>query len=260
MTQIAANSVAEPLCVYIAARGHSGSTMFELLLNRYPEIAAVGEVDQLPLQIVRDGIHTRWVGMCSCEARPSDCEVWSAVYERAASELGVDLTADPFGFPVSDVGLAQEFGLRRPVAYLKLAMHRAVRNAAHHLGVRLPRFLPYRSWVRNRELVYRVIAEKRGVSAIVDASKDAMQMSDLVKYSELPVKVLYLTRPRQRLVRDPQKWCFCCRRSEKLGGCERTDSLTAKSDSTVIVVASEIRRSMLRYRRCAGPRSEISGH
>lgn len=194
MSPTVTKSEAGPLCIYIAARGHSGSTMLELLLNRYPEIAAVGEVDQLPLQIARDGIHTKWVGRCSCEARPPDCEVWRAISDRVSLHLNIDLFDDPFAFPVSDVGLAQEFGRNRPVEYFNLVMHRAVRSVSHRLGVRFPRIFPYQTWVKNRELIDRVIAEKCRVSAIVDASKGASQMSDLVNYSELPVKVLFLTR------------------------------------------------------------------
>ena len=187
-------SEAVPLCIYIAARGHSGSTTLELLLNRYPKIAAVGEVDQLPLQIVRDGIHTKWVGLCSCGERPLDCAIWRAVFDQVSSSAGIDLSENPFGFPVSDVGLVQEYGRKRPVEYIKYVMHRGVRSVSHRLGLQLPRIFPYRSWVRNREIVYRALAKKHGVSAIVDSSKDAMQMSDLSHYSELPVKVLFLTR------------------------------------------------------------------
>lgn len=187
-------SEAGPLCIYIAARGHSGSTVLELLLNRYPKIAAVGEVDQLPLQITRDGVDTKWVGRCSCEALPVDCEVWREVFDHVSSNLSVDLSENPFAFPVSDIGFAQEFGRDRPVEYLKFVTHRTVRTVSHRLGVRLPRIFPYRTWVRNRELIYRIIASKRGVSAIVDASKDALQMSDLAQYSDSPVKVLFLTR------------------------------------------------------------------
>ena len=84
-----AKSDAAPLCIYIAARGHSGSTMLELLLNRYLKIAAVGEIDQLPLQIVRDGVHTKWVGLCSCNSRPSDCEIWRGVFENVSANLGI---------------------------------------------------------------------------------------------------------------------------------------------------------------------------
>lgn len=189
-----AKSDAAPLCVYIAARGHSGSTMLELLLNRYPMIAAVGEVDQLPLQIIRDGIDTKWVGLCSCGERPFDCEIWRAVFDDVAVNMGIDLSENPFGFPVSDVGLAQEHGWTRPISYMKYVMHRMVRRASHRVGIQLPGIFPYQSWVRNREVVYRALAQKHGVSAIVDASKDALQMSDLVRYSELPTKVLFLTR------------------------------------------------------------------
>jgi hypothetical protein len=194
MLSIVAKSDTGPLCIYIAARGHSGSTMFELLLNRYTEIAAVGEIDQLPLQIVRDGVDTKWVGLCSCESRPSDCEIWRAVFDRVSSDRDIDLSENPFALPVSDIGLSQEFGWGRPVEQVKFAMHRAVRGMSHRLGLRLPPVFPYRAWVRNRDLIYRVIAKKRGVSAIVDASKDAFQMSDLLRYSELSVKVLFLTR------------------------------------------------------------------
>jgi hypothetical protein len=168
--------------------------MLELLLNRYAAIAAVGEVDQLPLQIVRDGVRTRWVGLCSCNKRPEECDVWRAVYDGALSEMGIDLAKNPFAFALSDVGLAQEFGLNRPLDYLKLVWHRVVRALPYRLVARFPGVFPYRKWVHRRELVYRVIAEQRGVSTIVDASKDALQMFDLLHYAELPVKVLFLTR------------------------------------------------------------------
>ena len=189
-----AKSDSTPLCVFIAARSHSGSTMLELLLNRYPKIAAVGEVDQLPLQIVRDGVNTKWVGLCSCGKRPIDCDIWGAIIDDISSDLAFDLSDYPFAFPVSDVGLAQEYGWKQPVAYMKYAMHRVVRDACFRFGNQLPSIFPYRSWVRNREVVYRALADKHSVSAIVDASKDAMQMSDLFCYAELPIKVLFLTR------------------------------------------------------------------
>ena len=183
----------EPTVVYIVGRGHSGSTMLELLLNRSINVAAMGEIDQLGLQIYRDH-RTRWTGMCSCGQRPFECEVWKQVIAAVKNSFGVDMVADPFEWKLSDIALEQEYGWQHPMAVAKYRTHRLLRMIARRVHVTLPPPFPYQKWVSHRDFVARTYANVRGVEAVVDASKDAFQMRDLATFSELPVKVLYLTR------------------------------------------------------------------
>ena len=182
-------SSSTPTLIYIVCRGHSGSTMLELLLNRSPRIAAMGEVDVLPLQIYRDH-RTRWVGQCSCLARPMDCPVWGEVISEIQSSYGVDLVKRPFAKRFSNTGLEEEYGLMRPYAWLTHQVHSFTRLflSGRPLGG------TYADWVECRDLIASKVARIQHVDAVVDASKDPLEAIDLVRYSRLPVKLLYLTR------------------------------------------------------------------
>ena len=185
----------EPLNIYIVGRGHSGSTLLELMLNRSANIAAMGEIDMLSLQQYRDH-RTRWVGQCSCGARPHACEIWGQVLRLIEREHGVDLANRPFGWRLSDVGVEEEYGWRRPDAMLWYKAHRLVRTLSYgRHGLRPTPFTPlYRRWIHNRDFVVRHYARLRNVEAVVDASKDPLQMRDIVAHSHLPYKILFLTR------------------------------------------------------------------
>lgn len=186
---------ADPTFVYIVGKGHSGSTMLELLLNRSTNVAAMGEIDMLALQIYRDE-RTRWVGKCSCGERPQNCPVWGKVIDDVRERSGVDLVRNPFGWRISDVGVEEEYGLKRPFTWASYKFHRAIRSLAYRgSGHRAGPFTAhYRQWIENRDHVARKFAELQGVEAVVDASKDPLQMRDIVAYSQLPVRILFLTR------------------------------------------------------------------
>ncbi len=190
-----ANTPIEPTFVYIVGRGHSGSTMLELLLNRSENIAAMGEIDMLALQIYRDH-RTRWVGTCSCEERPQECERWGPVLEKLKQNHGADLVSKPFSWRISDVGLEEEFGVRAPAHWVWYKFHRLVRTLSYrfHSVFSKPFDKTYHTWIKNRDMVARYYAEQAGVNAVVDASKDPLQMRDILQWSSLPVKVIFLTR------------------------------------------------------------------
>ena len=184
-----------PILIYIVGRGHSGSTMLELLLNRSSNIAAMGEIDMLGLQIYRDQ-QTRWVGNCSCGSRPQACEYWGRIIGCVHQEFGVNMTTNPFGWRISDVGVEEEYGLRAPFAWSWYKFHRLVRTIAYRGNGQSagPFTRIYRSWIENRDYVASKYASFRDVSAVVDSSKDPLQMRDIVAHSRLRVKVLFLTR------------------------------------------------------------------
>jgi len=191
----------QPTYIYIVGRGHSGSTLLTLLLARHPSVAAAGELANLSLQIFRDE-HTRWVGSCSCGERPSDCPVWSDVMSRVQDTFGVDLESDPFGWRISDVGIEEEHRraapFRAPFYWFRNRFWRILRYLQYlgPVGLRgiVSLYRPQKQWARNRSFVVRSFASVSKVSAVVDASKDPLDMRDLYENATLPVKVIFLTR------------------------------------------------------------------
>ncbi len=180
-----------PGLLYIVSRGHSGSTLLELLLNRSQHIAAMGEIDLLPLQLFRKE-QTRWVGLCSCGQRPEDCPVWGQVLRDLSSRYGT-IVQEPLAFSVSDIGIEEETKAFLPTLTYKIK--RMIRwglafSPLHQRGV----FGPYRKWVERRENITRSFAKVLPAKWLVDASKDPLQMIDLATYSALPVKVIFLSR------------------------------------------------------------------
>lgn len=190
-----------PTYIYIAGRGHSGSTLLTLLLARHPRVVAVGELALMPLQIARDG-STKWVGECSCGERPLDCPMWGEVLRRIEADEGVSFAADPFRWRFSDVGMEEEYRhkapLRSPLVWARNRFWRMLR----YLQYSGPRFLrplvnlyrPQARWGRNRSKLASEIANVNGVDAIVDASKDPLDMLDVYENATIPVKVIQLTR------------------------------------------------------------------
>jgi hypothetical protein len=190
-----------PVYIYIAARGHSGSTLLTLLLARHPRVVAVGELANLPLQLARDET-TKWVGECSCGERPLACPMWGEVLGRIQADEGIDLDADPFSWRISDIGMEEEYRssapLRSPFIWVRNRFWRAVRYAQYYA----PRFLrpllglykPQKSWGENRSRLATEVARENGVDAIVDASKDPLDMLDVYENATMPVKVIHLTR------------------------------------------------------------------
>ena len=124
-----------PTYIYIAGRGHSGSTLLTMLLARHRDVEAVGEMSLLSLQIARDET-TRWVGRCSCGERPIDCSMWGKVLSDIESEEGVDFKSNPFAWRVSDVGMEEEYRgaapFRVPFVWLRNRFWRLIR--ADQLG------------------------------------------------------------------------------------------------------------------------------
>lgn len=196
-----ARAARRPVYVYIASRGHSGSTFLSTLLARHPRIAAVGELALLSLQLARDE-NTRWVGRCSCGERPFGCPLWGRLLHEVGAEQNVDLQSDPFAWRISDVDMEEEFRgaarARVPLVWLRHRLWRAIRYAQYLLpsllALPLSIYRPQRAWGRNRSVLVEKVAKAFDVDAVVDASKDPLDMIDLHRNASLPVKIVYLTR------------------------------------------------------------------
>lgn len=66
--------------IYIAGRGHSGSTLLDLLLGSHSRVTGVGEVTEIGVKRMLLG------GQCTCGSAFSDCSVWSQVIPQLQSE------------------------------------------------------------------------------------------------------------------------------------------------------------------------------
>lgn len=190
-----------PVYIYIAGRGHSGSTLLTLLLARHPRVVAVGELALMPLQIARDG-STKWVGECSCGERPLDCPMWGEALRRIEAAEGVSFAEDPFHWRFSDVGMEEEYRgrapLRSPLVWARNRFWRLLRymqyTAPGFLRPLLNMYRPQVRWGQNRSKLATEIAAVNGVDAIVDASKDPLDMLDVYENATIPVKIIHLTR------------------------------------------------------------------
>ncbi len=194
-------SSSKPTYIYIVGRGHSGSTLLTLLLGRHKSILAMGELQNLSLQCFRDE-RTRWVGLCSCGQRPFNCEFWYPVLDEISVEFGINLKNNPFAWPVSDVGVEEEYRsnaiYRSPISLLRNRFWRVLRNIQYSKTPMLSSlfgvYRPQKRWAANRSFVAESIARRGKVRAVVDASKDYLGMCDMYWFSELPVKILFITR------------------------------------------------------------------
>ena len=201
MSQQPQGAQATPTYIYIAGRGHSGSTLLTLLLARHPRVAAIGELSLLSLQIARDE-STRWVGLCSCGERPMECPVWGRILKEVENEENLDIARDPFSWRVSDVGMEEEHRsaapLRVPFVWLRHRLWRLVRYLQYLsprvLGKLLGFYKPQATWAENRSRVVSRLAAINQVDAIVDASKDSLDMLDVYHHATVPVKIIFLTR------------------------------------------------------------------
>ncbi|MDO8954860.1 MAG: sulfotransferase [Gammaproteobacteria bacterium] len=201
-TKMSSSSTNKVTCIYIAGRGHSGSTLLTLLLGRHPEIAAVGELANLSLQCHRKEGLTKWAARCGCGERPFNCSVWKDILNQVHEFSGIDMQKDPFAWHVSDVGLEEEYRSsaprKTPLIWARNKFWRLWRYAQYSPSSVMRSFTqwyrPQISWARNRSFIIEKFAEKQKARAVVDASKDALGMCDMYYYSPLPVKILFITR------------------------------------------------------------------
>ncbi len=190
-----------PKYVYIAGRGHSGSTLLTLLLARHPKVAAIGELANLSLQMARDE-STRWVGRCSCVERPFECDVWGKVLREIGEEEGVDLEKHPFSWKISDVGMEEEFRhtafIRVPFVWARNRCWRLLRYLQYLSPAGIKQlfgfYKPQKTWAENRSTLVTKFATVCNVDATIDASKDPLDMLDIFYNATVPVKIIFLTR------------------------------------------------------------------
>lgn len=192
---------ASPTYVYVAGRGHSGTTLLGVLLGNHPAVCSVGELMYMALQCFRDET-AQWPGLCGCGERPFDCEFWGPVIADVQRTYGIDLRRAPFSWRISDAGLEGEYGgksmLQVPVSWGRNKLWRALRKMQYTKSGFASKvaslYQPQKKWVEHRSFLASRIAAASGCRAIVDISKDYLDMRDLYDFAVLPTKVIFITR------------------------------------------------------------------
>jgi hypothetical protein len=192
---------ADPTYLYVAGRGHSGTTLLGVLLGNHPDVAAVGELMYMPLQCFRDR-RTRWVGLCACGERPFDCELWGPIIADIEARHGKNLRRKPFSWRISDAGAEEEYRhrapFRSPLSWFRNRSWRALRKARYTGGGLAQRlaglYTPQVGWMRHRSELVRSVAARSGSAVIADISKDYLDMRDVYDHASLNTKVVFITR------------------------------------------------------------------
>ncbi len=184
-----------PVVLYLAGSGRSGSTLLELLLERYQSVASVGELHLLPheLQFATLG--------CSCGASVQDCRVWSVVLSRCKAQA-MGLTA----FREQHTGGR----VLRPVELAILSLYRIGHSSRlPAVGAMMKGFhRRLEHYARDSEKVLesflQTIEEARNGARpkiIVDSSKDPYRLMALSLGGSADIRVVHV-------IKDPRAYVY----------------------------------------------------
>lgn len=147
--------------LYIAGAGRSGSTLLEMILGNLPGLFSVGEVRYFWDHMLRGSI------LCGCGVEVSQCELWSAVGGRLASDASLDFER---------------------LAELSKQWNRTRSLVKPQLGQGVQEL------VSGTERLYRAIAEVAQHEALVDTSKAPSHLALLKQIPSIDLSVLHLVR------------------------------------------------------------------
>ena len=175
--------MSEPLVVYLAGTGHSGSTLVSFVLNNDPRIFSIGEM-HAPV-FPRDDRNKR---ACSCGAMMVDCPFFARMeYARLSPNRLVD---------------------RLMVGSLRSNLLEDVRDRIWKLYPGYRRSLDRLD--RHNLLFVRAALEISGKSIFFDATKDPNRLRHLRRLPGIRLKVIHI-------VRDPRAYAYSRIRDAKMG-------------------------------------------
>jgi hypothetical protein len=209
------NGAAEPspTIVYVLSRGHSGSTLLNLLVGSHSEVAGVGELKVLSptQQSARERFRVK---PCTCGVAPMrDCAFWREVDERVERRTGLRLheldvlSRDPATFREHNLALfgavSAASGRRFVVDSSKSAVRLAALRAAGvfdvravHL-VRSPLGVVYSNVKKGRNWLSHTFSYSRGL---------ARERITLAGTEYYPIRYESLAREPRRTIADLMSW------------------------------------------------------
>ncbi|WP_375177559.1 sulfotransferase [Marinobacter mobilis] len=188
--------------LYITGSGRSGSTLFDMLLNTNPDIAALGEVHRFSMNIdSKEEAHK-----CTCGKSIMDCDFWQDIIE--VMELK---GLDPHSINTTwhwnhSVGVDDDgINIKEKVAPTNIFQRLNIFNVFLGLGLGklllvAARYFPlFRRSIKIFEdswMLYEAVSQSSGKGVVVDGTKTPGRLMGLaaINPSNVPLKVIYLCR------------------------------------------------------------------
>jgi hypothetical protein len=177
--------------IYICSAGHSGSTLLDLLIGSHSKAASLGEISQFPKNIALNTL-------CTCGNEVRSCKLWQEIIQALSYQFGVDILKNPYllnlGYFKATTVVDRLHATRR--YELKRITTRAINYANLRFGTELfsPLLSRVHDGVKNKILLYDLVAAALGVDKVVDSSKDYLDAINLYKATPEQVRIILLMR------------------------------------------------------------------
>ena len=177
--------------IFICSPGHSGSTLFDLILGAHPEILSLGEISFLPKNIALNTL-------CSCGVPVKSCLFWRRIIHSLSDKLEHDLLKDPYFLNLGLVKSIDVIDTSRQTA-MYLAHRKIVRGLIYleqRHGFAVGRLFrqEFQNSIENNLLLYDTALMLSGSKMIVDSSKDYLKAIEAYKKSPNNVRIIILSR------------------------------------------------------------------
>jgi hypothetical protein len=169
---------------FLAALGHTGTTLMALFMDGHPQIASVGETVPTRFNQIRKGRNL----LCSCGERYADCKFWRPLFQELTNR-GIDF---------SPTNWAIDYRYKNDLLHSLLTRY-SRRAAVKPLQDWAGRYLPVHAQrmrkVDDANLLFtRALLARTGRSVLFDTSKYFWRLHRLLQMPEFDVQVVKLVR------------------------------------------------------------------
>lgn len=169
---------------YLAALGHTGSTLMALFMDSHPQIASVGETVPTRVNQVRKGENL----MCSCGARYGECPYWLPLFQELTRQ-GIEFSPTRWA---TDYRYKNDLLHRTLTRYSRRDWLKPLQDLA---GRHLPGHAARMSAADRANVVYtQALLQRTGARLLFDTSKYFWRLHRLLQIPEFEVRVVKLVR------------------------------------------------------------------
>ena len=179
--------------IYITGKGHSGSTILDLLLGNHPQISSGGEFRGL-----WKPNHQK---KCSCGRQILECDYWERIRKAYMAALNID-EEQFFQHPVCYVSSGK---LRIIPKLIDLILVTGKSQLFNNLADHFEYFNAYRQFSINVWTLYRVMCQINQNRFIVDSSKGSQRLMLLYMTNSQDMKVIHLVRDGRAVLHSELK-------------------------------------------------------